>query len=116
MQTISRQEARELIDGQEDLTIIETLAPDDYEEFHIPGARNVPLDDSFPETIRNVVPDPSTPVLVYCLEAECSASAKAAQCMEDMGYRNVYDYEAGKVDWKAAGLPIATGDDPGGGV
>jgi hypothetical protein len=43
---------------------------------------------------------------VYCYDTDCDASPKAARRMEDLGYQTVYDYEAGKVDWKEAGLPV----------
>jgi CBS domain-containing protein len=32
-------------------------------------------------------------------------SARAAWRLESLGYTNVYDYAAGKVDWQANGLP-----------
>ena len=48
----------------------------------------------------------SRTVIVYCLNAECDASPKAVRRMEKLGYKNVFDYEAGKVDWKEAGLPV----------
>ena len=37
---------------------------------------------------------------------DCPASPKAGQRMEELGYQNVFDYEAGKQDWQEAGLPI----------
>lgn len=44
--------------------------------------------------------------MVYCYDADCTASPKAAERIEALGYRSVYDYEAGKMDWKQAGLPV----------
>lgn len=34
------------------------------------------------------------------------ASSQAAHRKEELGYERVYDYEAGKLDWNGAGLPI----------
>jgi rhodanese-related sulfurtransferase len=45
-------------------------------------------------------------VIVYCHDEDCDASPKAARRMDALGYQRVYDYEAGKVDWKQAGLPV----------
>ena len=106
MKTISRQQARELVDNRDDLTVVEVLGEDQFNRFHLPGAHNVPLGDSFAENIRKVAPEPGAPVLLYCRDAECDASPKAAKTMEQMGYTRVFDYEAGKADWKEAGLPI----------
>ena len=44
--------------------------------------------------------------MVYCYDLKCSASPKAAEKMDELGYRDVFDYEAGKMDWKEAGLPV----------
>ena len=44
--------------------------------------------------------------MVYCKNTECPASEKAASRLDELGYRSVFDYEAGKVDWKEAGLPV----------
>lgn len=106
MQTISREQAKELIDQRDGLFVIETLDEKYFRKFHLPGAHNVPLDDSFGQNVAELAPDKSAPILVYCMDAECEASSKAARKLEDLGYKEVYDYEAGKVDWKEAGLPI----------
>jgi rhodanese-related sulfurtransferase len=45
-------------------------------------------------------------VVVYCSDTKCQASTKASRQMDALGYRNVYEYDAGKLDWKEAGLPI----------
>jgi rhodanese-related sulfurtransferase len=104
METVSREQARKLIAERPDLAVIEVLGEESYNKFHIPGAKNVPLDQSFRAQIREVVPNLDTPVLLYCMDAECDASPKAAQLMDRLGYQEVYDYEAGKMDWKEAGL------------
>lgn len=38
------------------------------------------------------------------MDENCDASLKAAGKMEELGYQRVYDDEAGKMDWKQAGL------------
>lgn len=108
MQTISRMEAKQLIEGEQDVAVIEVLDEEYFAKFHLPGARNVPLDEEFDQHIQEVVPDKSQAVLVYCHDSECDASPKAASRMEELGYQQVYDYEAGKTDWKEAGLPVET--------
>lgn len=87
-------------------TVVEVLDTEHFEEFHLPGAINVPIGDDFDERIRSAVPSKSEKVIVYCQDRQCPASAKAASRMEALGYQNVYDYEGGKMDWKQAGLPI----------
>lgn len=106
MHAISREDAKKLIDNRHDLSVVEVLDEEQYRQFHLPGARNVPLDESFEENIEKVAPEKDAPVLVYCMDSECRASEKAAKRLAAMGYTQVYDYEAGKVDWKESGMPI----------
>ena len=106
MHAITRSEAKKLMDQRDDLTVVEVLQKDQFDEFHLPGAKNVPLDEQFAENIQRTAPDKRKPVLVYCHDINCNASPKAAQKMEQLGYQDVYDYEAGKLDWKQAGLPV----------
>lgn len=109
MQTIKRQELKDRMDRDEFQAVVEVLAPEAYEEFHLPDAVNVPFDDKFSEKIESIAPDRSKPVVVYCKNAQCDASPKAARKMDELGYQQVYDYEEGKMDWKDAGLPIEKG-------
>ena len=104
MQTISREEVKEKL--RSDAAVIDVLAPETFRKFHLPHAVNVPVDDQFDEKIQQAVPDKSKPVVVYCYDQECTASPKAAERMEQLGYEHVFDYEAGKIDWQAAGLPV----------
>jgi rhodanese-related sulfurtransferase len=105
MKTISREELNERL-ANDGITLVEVLAPKYYKKFHLPGAINVPLDDDFDEQIQKAVPDKDRTVVVYCHDAECQASPKAARRMDELGYRHVLDYEDGKMDWKTADLPI----------
>lgn len=104
MQTISRKELTEKL--QDEVALVEVLPPDRYREYHLPAAMNVPLTENFEENIQQAVPDKCQPVVVYCYDEVCSASTRAAKRLDELGYDEVYDYVAGKVDWKYAGLPV----------
>lgn len=104
MQTVARDQVKEMIDSN-GAVVVEVLDAKNYDKFHLPGAVNVPVGGDFERDIRGAVPDKSTPVVVYCMDEACDASPKAARKMESLGYEHVYDYAAGKVDWKDAGLP-----------
>lgn len=105
MRTITRDELKQNIDKREDFALVKVLSQDAFREFHLPGAIHVPLDDNFEERIQKSVPK-DKPVVVYCKNIDCQASPTAAKKMDQLGYRNVSDYEAGKMDWKQAGMPI----------
>ena len=106
MQTINRQQARELIYNEPDLAVVEVLNQEEYADFHLPRAEHVPYGDQFDQQIEQKFSDKMRPMLVYCKNTECPASEKAASRLDELGYRSVFDYEAGKVDWKEAGLPV----------
>ena len=97
MRTITREELSERLD-EDDLTLVEVLDHRYFRKFHLPGAINVPLDDGFDENIRNSVPAKRSPVVVYCADSDCDASVKAGKRLDELGYTQVFDYEAGKAD------------------
>lgn len=105
MHTITREELSERLD-EDDLTLVEVLDNKYYQKFHLPGAINVPLDDGFDDNIFNSVPAKGSLVVVYCADSDCDASVKAGKRLNELGYTQVLDYEAGKADWQEAGLPV----------
>lgn len=73
----------------------------------MPGTPNIPVGASdFEERIQAAVPDRDTPVAVYCASPTCRASPEAAEKLERLGYREVYDFEAGMAGWKEAGFEV----------
>ncbi len=50
-------------------------------------------------------------MIVYCANFECTASEKAAEKLQSMGYPNVYVYKGGVKEWKEAGLPMETNEE-----
>ncbi len=105
--TINRDELREAVNEGE-VVLLEALPASYFEEQHLPGALNLPLDD-LDELAARLVPDKDQPVVTYCSNDACSNSAIAADRLEELGYRNVRRYEAGKQDWVEAGLPTESG-------
>jgi rhodanese-related sulfurtransferase len=82
--------------------LVDVLPPSTFEEEHLPGARNIPLDEiaSAPDRL-----DPRRPVIVYCYDRQCDLSPRAAARLEQLGFSDVYDYAESKVAWLAEGLP-----------
>jgi glyoxylase-like metal-dependent hydrolase (beta-lactamase superfamily II)/rhodanese-related sulfurtransferase len=58
--------------------------------------------------IADLVPDPDTPIVVYCGRNE--RSPLAAATLMDMGYRDVSNYPDGFFAWRDAGLPVEAPD------
>jgi rhodanese-related sulfurtransferase len=109
--TLTRITADELKDALESDTppvLINTLPRDAHEAKHIPGSINVPTDDI--DRVETLVPNPDDRIVVYCANADCDASPEAARRLEERGYTNVADFEAGYAGWRQAGYPLVGTD------
>lgn len=106
MQKTTRDDLRSRLEDNDRFTLIEVLEPTAYESHHLPRAVNIPLDDEFEAKVERVVTDKGEPIIVYCESARSGDSNAAAHRLEAMGYRQVFDYEGGKADWRRAGLAL----------
>lgn len=84
--------------------LVEVLPADEYREEHLPGAVNVPLKELDRERVATLNRD--APVIVYCHDYQRDMGPRAAWRLESLGFREVYDYAAGKADWFARGHPV----------
>ncbi|MCQ4041472.1 rhodanese-like domain-containing protein [Streptantibioticus rubrisoli] len=103
---IGRDEVQKKIEAG--ATVLEALPASYYEDKHLPGALNFPLDD-VDKLAGELLQDKSAEIVVYCTDTTCNNSGIAATRLEELGYTNVHKYAAGKSDWIAAGLPTESG-------
>ena len=63
--TISTKDLKSKLDKKQGITVVETLAPERYQEAHIPGALNIA-----PEQIRELapqlLPNKNAEIVTYC--------------------------------------------------
>ena len=64
--------------------LLDVRSPQEYQEGHIPGSKNVPLQRL--EDVSESVPDPDTPLFVYCYSG--GRSGQAVSMLGGMGYSN----------------------------
>jgi rhodanese-related sulfurtransferase len=105
MKTITLKELQTRIGN---IVLLEALPSNYFEAEHLPGARNMPLDE-IDKLASLLVPDTGAFVVTYCAGTSCPNSKIAAERLETLGYTEVYAYEGGKEDWLAAGLPFEQG-------
>lgn len=80
--------------------LVNVLDPDLYERQHIVNSINIPRSELGKFEQRY---DRDKEIIVYCASRECETSAEVARELLRRGFRNVYRYEKGLEDWKAAG-------------
>lgn len=99
---LDRHEVQKMI--AEGAQLVDVLSDSEWEQSHIVGAVHIPLkqlDELAPTTL-----DKQRPVIAYCYDALCDLSPRAAWRLEMLGFADVYDYTASKMDWIGDGLPF----------
>lgn len=100
---------RELADRQkrgESINLIDVRTPVEYQEVHVPFARNVPLDRLDPVEVL-AGHTQSEPLYVICRSG--SRASKACEAIVAAGFENVVNVEGGTQAWDAAGLSVKRG-------
>ena len=100
---VSPEEAKNLIDGNPDLIVID-VSPH-YDAGHLPRAVHYYLGDG---SLDAAIPslDPNGEYLVYCHVD--SVAISGAQRLIDAGFTTVYRLEGNYGAWRDAGYPIET--------
>jgi len=85
------------------LIVINVLPEEHYQDCHIKGSINIPLDvlGPYAENLNKNIT-----IVVYCASHQCSASRNAWHLLHDMGFENVMAYEGGMAEWYGQGLPV----------
>jgi phage shock protein E len=65
--------------------LLDVRTAEEYREGHIPGSRNLPLDEL--ERVQKIVQQQDTPVFLYCYSG--ARSGQAAGILRRMGYTRV---------------------------
>ncbi len=95
-------EVKERISNGGGFTLVDVRERDEFREGHLPGAVSVPR-GFLDIRIEEVVPDKSSPVVLYC--AGGTRSLLGGRTMKELGYENVISMSGGYGAWKGAGHP-----------
>jgi rhodanese-related sulfurtransferase len=97
-------EAREMLEKNPRVFLLDVRTPGEYRESRLEGARLIPISE-IPRRLDEVPAD--RPVLVYC--AVGSRSSQVAGFLDRQGYAEVYNLFGGIWAWRLHGLPVAAG-------
>lgn len=94
--TINAKEAKEMMDQNKDVVILDVRTEEEYDTGHIKGALLIP-DNEIKEKAEEILTDKSATILVYCRSGRRSAGA--AKVLSELGFTNIYDF-GGINDWE----------------
>ena len=92
---ITAQEAKALMDSEENYIILDVRTPEEYAQGHIPGAVLIP-DTEIELLAEKELPDKDQLLLVYCRSGR--RSKLASEALVKLGYTNIKEF-GGIIDW-----------------
>ncbi|NLL46824.1 MAG: rhodanese-like domain-containing protein, partial [Clostridiales bacterium] len=92
---ISAEQAKTIMDEQEDYILLDVRTEGEFAEGYIEGAILIP-DTEIKSRAEAEMPDKDALILVYCRSG--NRSKRAAEALADMGYTNVQEF-GGINDW-----------------
>ena len=92
---ITAEEAKTIMDTEEDYIILDVREQYEYDEGHVPGAILIP-DTEINAKASEKLTDKDALILLYCRSGR--RSKIAAQSLVDLGYTNVKEF-GGIIDW-----------------
>lgn len=99
-------------DDPEGTVFIDSRSRDLYAGGHIPGSRNIPLDEvsaaksAGARLLAAELPEPAGRTLViYCEGGDCQTSIALGRLIHDAGFTDIRIFSGGFAEWSAAGLP-----------
>ncbi|MGB5278251.1 MAG: rhodanese-like domain-containing protein [Gammaproteobacteria bacterium] len=106
--TVTAAQVKELFDAG--VVIVDVRNPRLYARRHIPGAQHLDLKDVFSEASLAAVVNKDEPLVIYCSGVKCTRSSRASARAVSWGYKKVYYFRGGIVEWRDAGYPVASGE------
>jgi rhodanese-related sulfurtransferase len=97
---VNVERAMELTEARPDLVILDVRSPAEFDEGHIEGAVNIPV-DSLEGRLGEL--DKGDELLVYCRIG--NRSRRATGILRDNGFTKIYHMVGGIEGWRAAGYP-----------
>ena len=92
------------LDRGEKFLLIDVREESEWAKDHLPGATHLGK-GIIERDIEQRVPDPATPMVLYC--GGGFRSALAADNLRRMGYTNLISMDGGIRGWRERGLPLA---------
>jgi len=106
--TVSADEAKWLFD--DGAVFIDVRNPRYFARRHIPGAHHLDMKDAFTEEALAAVAEKDQPIVIYASGIRCGRAHKGSRLAASWGYKKVYYFRGGIIDWKVVKFPIVSGE------
>ncbi len=97
------EDVRKRLEAGEKFHLVDVREESEFQAAHAAGAMHIGK-GVIERDIETKVPDPTTPVVLYC--GGGFRSALVADTMQKMGYTNVISMDGGWSAWMRAGMPV----------
>lgn len=85
--------------------LLDVRSVEEYQGGHLKAAKNINIaNQTFKKEVLDAL-DKSKPVCVYCQRG--ARSAKAAQLMSEMGFKEIYNLSGGIEQWQSDKMPVS---------
>ena len=103
--------ANDFVTEHEDTVILDVRTRSEFEESHITGSVNVPVqDESFEDMVAKL--DPNKRYIVHCTANHYIGRTNSAlKSMQNFGFKHLYSLKGGYDAWKDAELPLTETSD-----
>ena len=92
---ISQEEAKRVMDEEDDIVILDVRTKEEYDGGHIKDAICIP-NETIDEKVSETLKDKNQKILVYCRSGR--RSVQAAEKLVALGYTKIYEF-GGIIDW-----------------
>ncbi len=103
IQNVDAAGARQLLDTQKDIVVLDVRTPGEFADGHITGAKNLDFNGTgFADSLALL--DRNTTYLVHC--AAGGRSTRSLSRFKELGFKSVVHLDGGLNGWIQAGQPV----------
>jgi len=100
---IDIKELKKKLEADEKVFVLDVRTPEEYNAYHIKGARNIPVKE-LPKRVGELPEDKNSEIVTHCESG--FRSAHAAIFLKAYGYTNVRNLEHGMHEWREEGYEV----------
>ncbi len=103
IQEVTIDDVKSKLDRNEKFVLVDVREESEYAKDHLPGAIHLGK-GVIERDVEDRVPDPATPMVLYC--GGGFRSALAADNLQKMGYKKVFSMDGGVRGWREKNFPM----------